>query len=245
MRNKSISVIMPVHNEADYLPISLEIFKEPSISELIVILDRCTDNSEVIVRKNFPDARIIKKQRCKWRNSYAENLQLGFKNASGDIICIHDADIKSPPKIFDILIKELKGRVASVSPAIQTYKKASFLNFVYYYWEKTFKLAPLGEEPWGGVRLIRRDCLEKVGGFKDVISPDTQLDIDLREIGYESKLCKDVVCFRKSIKSQINSGRMRREIDMPFWRVLGHSIVRLRPFVIYGYLRSEGDGNAV
>jgi len=240
--NKSISVIMPIHNEESYLSISLEPLKLAQINELIVILDRCTDNSEAIVRKNFPEAKIIKKQRCKWRNSYAENLQLAFKSASGDIICIHDADIKSTPKLFGILIKELKGRVASVSPAIQTYKKASFLNFVYYYWEKTLRVAPFGEEPWGGVRLIRRDCLEKVGGFKDVISPDTQLDLDLRKMGYESKLCKDVICIhlrkislRKSIKSQINSGRMRREIDMPFWRALGHSIIRLR----------QGAGNAI
>jgi len=244
MKNKSISVIMPVHNEEDYLPISLETLKEAPISELIVILDRCTDNSEAIVRKNISKAKIIKKKQCKWRNSYAENLQLGFEYASGNVICIHDADIKSTPKTFEILINELKGRVASVSPAIQTYKKASFLNFLYYYWEKTRKIAPLGEEPRGGFRLIRRNCLEKIGGFKDVIAPDTQLDIDLRKIGYESKLCKDVIClhlrnfsFRKAINSQINSGKMRREINMPFWRVLGHSIIRLRPLVIYGYLK--------
>jgi len=243
--NKAISVIMPVHNEEKYLPISLESLKKARINELIVILDRCTDNSEDIVRKNFPKAKIIKKQRCRWRNSYAENLQLGYKHASGDIICIHDADIKSTPEVFDVLMKELKGSVASVSPVIQTYKKASFLNLLYYYWEKTRRIAPLGEEPRGAFRLIRKDCLEKVGGFKDVIAPDTQLDIDLRKIGYKSKLCKDVIClhlrkfsFRKAIKSQINSGKMRKEINMPFWRVLGHSIIRLRPFVIYGYLKA-------
>jgi len=91
-----------------------------------------------------------------------------------------------------------------------------------------------------------KNLLILAGGFKDVISPDTQLDLDLRNIEYESKLCKDVIClhlrkfsFRKAISSQINSGKMRREINMPFWRVLGHSIIRLRPLVIYGYLKSD------
>ncbi|MCW4021393.1 MAG: glycosyltransferase [Candidatus Bathyarchaeota archaeon] len=236
---------MPVHNEERYLPVSLEPLRKAQINELVVILDRCTDNSESIVRKNFPRAKIIRKQRRRWRNSYAENLQLGYEHAIGDVLCIHDADIKSAPELFDILIAELKGSVASVSPSIQTYVKASFLNFLYYHWEKTRRIAPFGEEPRGGFRFIRRDCLEKVGGFKDVIAPDTQLDIDLRNIGYQSKLYKDYVClhmrnfsFRKAINSQVLSGKMRRDIHMSFWRVLGHAIIRLRPFVLYGYLKN-------
>ena len=240
----SISVIMPVHNEEKYLPVSLESLKEARISELIVILDRCTDSSESIVKKNFPEAKIINKKQCGWKNSYAENLQIGYEHASGRIICIHDADIKSSPEVFNFLLRELKGRVASVSPEIWTYKEESFLNLLYYYWEKTYRITPFGGEPRGGFRLIRRECLERIGGFKDVIAPDTQLDIDLRKIGYESKLCRGVAClhlrrfsFKKAVKSQIISGKMRREINMSFWRVLGHSIVRLRPFVLYGYLK--------
>lgn len=235
---------MPIHNEKDYLPQSLRSLKkiEDQFFEFIFILDRCTDDSENIVRQWFPNAKIIRKTTTKWKNSLAENFQIGLTVSKGNIICTQDADTTAPTNLKPLLDK-LKGNVASVSPAIITYKKASFLNCLYYWWEKTRRFAPLGEEPRGAFRLIRRECLEQVGGFKDVIAQETWLDIDLRKAGYQSIIVKDVFCyhlrkfsFSKAIKSQIRAGIMRRQLHMPFWRVLGHSIFRLRPFVIIGYL---------
>jgi glycosyltransferase involved in cell wall biosynthesis len=240
---------MPIHNEEEYLPESLKSLKEieDQFFEFIFILDRCTDNSEGIVMQWFPDARIIKKESSKWKNSLAENFQLGFEASKGNIICTHDADATTPQNLFSLLEK-LQGDVASVAPSLLTRKEASFLNRLYYWWEITRRFAPLGEEPFGALRLIRRECLEQVGGFKDVIAQETQLDIDLRKAGYKSIVVGDVVyyhlrkfSFRKAIRSQIQAGKMRRQIHMPFWRVLGHSIVRMRPFVLYGYLFEKDD----
>ena len=239
-----VSVIMPIHNEEEYLPCSLKSLKEieDQIFEFIFVLDRCTDNSENLVRQWFPAAKIIKKDVGKWRNPIAENFQIGFEASKGDVICVHDADVTTPRNLLSLL-EELKNDVACVSPTLFTCKEESFLNFLYYYWEKTRKIAPLGEQPMGALRLARRDCLEKVGGFKDVPAQDTQLDIDLRKAGYQSIIAKNVIhyhlrkfSFRKAIRGQIKDGRMRRQIDMPFWRVLGHAILRLRPFVLCGYL---------
>jgi GT2 family glycosyltransferase len=144
----------------------------------------------------------------------------------------------------------LKDDVASAGPTLLTSKEVSFLNRLYYYWEKTRKFAPLGEEPRGALRLIRRECLEKVSGFKDVIAQETQLDVDLRKAGYQSIVATNVVyyhlrkfSFKKAIASQIKAGKMRRQMKMPFWRVLGHAVLRLRPFVLYGYLFSEEKDN--
>ena len=88
--------------------------------------------------------------------------------------------------------------------------------------------------------MIRRDCLEKVSGFKDVFALDTQLDIELRKAGYQSKVAKNMIYyhlrkfpFMKAISSQIQAGKMRRQIKMPLWRVFGHAIIRLRPFILY------------
>jgi len=241
-----ISLIMAIHNEEAYLPKSLSALKENEneIDEFIFILDRCIDNSERIVKSFFPNAKIIIKNKCKWKNSYAENLQLGFQHSTGDIIFILDADIRIPKNLIKTLLPKLKGKIASVSPKIVTDKNASLLNLLYYYWEKTYRIAPLGKEPRGGCRLIKRKCLEEVNGFKDVIAPDTQLDLDLRKMGYESKFVENVICyhlrkfsFKKAMNSQIMAGRMRKQINMPFWRVLGHSILRIRPLVILGYLK--------
>jgi len=235
---------MPIHNEEEYLPESLKTLKkiENQFFEFIFIIDRCTDNSESIVRQWFPNAKIIKKESSKWKNSLAENFQLGLEVSKGNIICTQDADATAPPDLEPLLDK-LHGDVASVAPTLLTSKDVSFLNRLYYWWEKTRKFAPLGEEPRGAFRLIRRECLEQVGGFKDVISQETQLDIELRKAGYQSIVVHGVVyyhlrkfSFRKAIRSQIQVGRMRRQLNMPFWRVLGHAVFRLRPFVVYGYL---------
>jgi glycosyltransferase involved in cell wall biosynthesis len=243
MIGMDVSVIMAIYNEERYLPYSLSALSKSDFKEFIVILDRCTDNSENIVRKFFPEARIIRKNKQMWKNSYAENLQLGFNNSESDLICIHDADIKSPPNFLNILIEHIKDPVVSVSSMIQTDKNVSFFNLLYYYWEKTYNFAPLGREPRGGVRLIKYNCLKEIGGFKDVEAPDTQLDLDLRQLGYKTKIVNGVIClhlrkfsFKKAINSQILSGKMRRKINMSPLRVLAHSIIRLRPFVIYGYL---------
>lgn len=249
-RKPLISLIMPIHNEEEYLPESLKSLKEieDQFLEFIFILDRCTDNSESIVMQWFPDAKIIKKESSKWKNSLAENFQLGFEASKGNIICTQDADATAPHDLGPLL-GTLQGDVASVAPTLLTRKDVSFLNHLYYWWEKTRRFAPLGEEPRGAFRLIRQECLEQVGGFKDVIAQETQLDVELRKAGYRSIVVKDVVyyhlrkfSFRKAIRSQIQAGRMRMQLHVPFWRVLGHSVVRLRPFVVYGYLfKKKGD----
>src|SRR4030042_3186806 len=104
----AISVVMAIHNEEAYLPISLKSLKTSPIAELIVILDRCTDDSEIIVKSEFPNANVIKKEKVKWENSYAENLQIGLEHSNGELVCIHDADIKGSPEVFRILIRELR-----------------------------------------------------------------------------------------------------------------------------------------
>lgn len=242
----AIVVVMAIHDEEAYLPISLRSLRAAPIAELIAILDRCTDNSETIIRNTFPEAHIIKKEKVEWKNSYAENLQIGLQHSNGEFVCIHDADIKSSPEVFPVLMREIKGSTVSVSPALETCKSVSLLNLLYYYWEKTYKLASLGREPRGGFRLARREILEEIGGFKDVEAPDTQLDLDLRRAGYDSKLVEEVTCLhlrkvtiKRAVRSQRLSGRMRRRMNMPFWRVLGHSLIRVRPFVLYGYLEGE------
>lgn len=235
---------MPIHNEEAFLPCSLESLKkiEDQIFEFIFILDRCTDNSETLVRQWFPNAKIIKKETRKWKHSIAENFQMGFELSKGNIICTHDADVTTPPNLLSLL-DELKDNVVSIAPTLFTCKEVSFLNRLYFYWEKTRKFAPLGEQPRGALRLIRRDWLEKIGGFKDVIAQETQIDIDVRKLGYQSKVSTNAVyyhlrkfSFRKAIRSQIQAGIMRKQIRMPLWRVTGHALLRLRPFVLYGYL---------
>jgi cellulose synthase/poly-beta-1,6-N-acetylglucosamine synthase-like glycosyltransferase len=239
---------MPIHNEAKHLPVSLRGLKAiPQINgqsiRLIAVLDRCTDSSEAIVKKYFPDALVIKKDTVKWKNSYAENLQLGFQHSTSAVVCILDADILVFYQSFVRLLDGSRDN-ASVGGNVLVDKNAGFLSLMYHFWEKTFDLA-FEREPWGGFRAIRREALAHIGGFKDVLAPDTQLDIDLRRAGYTVKFVREAYCYHlrkvtleKCVQGQVQSGRMRRYMKTSFPRVLAHSVIRLRPFVVYGYLKS-------
>ena len=246
---RRISVIMPVHNEADYLPACLKSLKaiEECFFEFIFVIDRCTDNSEAIVREWFPNATIIRKTTCSWKHSIAENYQIGLEQSSGELICTHDADATSPQNILPLL-QRLKGNVASVSAEVVTWKEASILNRLNYYWDKTRSFAPLGEEPRGAFRLIRKDAIEKIGGFKDSPAQETILDIEFRRAGFQSIIVKGVISYHlrkvslaKAIRSQISAGQTRRQLGISALRVVGHAVIRLRPFVLWGYLLKRKD----
>jgi glycosyltransferase involved in cell wall biosynthesis len=242
-QNPLISVICCAHNEAEYLSKSI-----PSIlnalqgitAEVLVIADRCTDNTADIAKKY--GVKVIKKTWKKWENSYAEALQTGYCEANGTYVSILDADIVVPTNFFKSLLPLIKGHVASVAADVVTYPD-TFWNRVFYAWEKTYNLAPLGKEPYGAARLILMTALDKIGGFQDVPAPDTNLDILLVKAGYKSVAVPALKIYHlrqlslgKMVSGQIRSGRARYVLGLSFKRTLGHSLLRVRPLILQGWM---------
>ena len=78
------------------------------------------------------------------------------------------------------------------------------------------------------------------------MAPDTDLDIRLRQHGLRVGIDPNLVALHlrrmslaRSIPYQIRAGRARRELSVSILRTFAHSIVRLRPFVLYGYLQES------
>ena len=242
-QNPLISVICCAHNEAEYLSKSI-----PSIlnalqgitAEVLVIADRCTDNTTDIAKKYR--VKVIEKTWKKWENSYAEALQTGYCEANGTYVSILDADIVVPTNFFQSLLPLIKGDIASVAADVVTYPD-TFWNRVFYAWEKTYNLAPLGKEPYGAARLILMTALDKIGGFQDVPAPDTNLDILLVKAGYKSVAVPALKIYHlrqlslgKMVSGQIRSGRARYVLGLSFKRTLGHSLLRVRPLILQGWM---------
>ena len=91
-----ISLIVPAHNESAFLPSCLEAARKAasridSEVEMIVILNRCTDDTEEIARRH--GCRIVRED--------AKNLSLirnaGVAAATGEIIVTCDADSQMHP----------------------------------------------------------------------------------------------------------------------------------------------------
>lgn len=241
-----ISVIMCAHNEEKYVGPALKSVKRALMNidgEIIFVADRCSDKTVEIASKIGVDKLIVKDWK-KWKNSYAESLQTGFLNSSGSHISIIDADILVPKNFFEMMLSELNEEkdVVSVSAMVETYP-SNILNSIIRAWEKTHNISPFGREPRGAARIINRKVLLEIGGFKDVRAPDTDLDLRLRERRYKSKYVNKMKVWHirkntlsKVFKNQLSAGIARYELGITLMRTSAHTVFRMRPLVIYGWL---------
>ena len=238
-----ISVICCAHNEEEYvdksIPSILNALKGFS-AEVLFVADRCTDSTVDIVRRY--DVNVIEKKWKKWENSYAESLQTGYLEAKGTYVSIIDADIAVPVNFFRDLLPMIRRDIASVAGDVVTYSD-TFWNRLFYAWEKTYNIAPLGKEPHGAARIILKSALDKIGGFQDVPAPDTKLDISLVKEGYKSVSVSAIKTYhlrhlslRKVVSRQIASGRARYALGISLKRTVGHCILRFRPLILQGWM---------
>jgi hypothetical protein len=193
---------------------------------------------------------LVEKERSLWKNSYAENLEIGRANAIGRVIAIVDADILVPSSFLEKTSTSCL-EWASVSALVRTDPSRGLMNRLVSFWERSYLLTPLGREGRGGARSISIRALSEVGGFRDVIAPDTDLDIRLRQRGEKVRMDTSIVALHlrkmslaRSVFYQIKAGEARRQLGVSPLRTLLHSIGRLRPFVLYGYIKSgHASGN--
>lgn len=245
MNSPKISVVMCAHNEEEYIGKALASVYAQTLKpyQIIVILDRCTDKSknrvtqcDILVEKNVK----------KWRNSYAANLEMGRKYAKSDYYAIVDADVELPPRYFEEVMKQFNSETACAS-GIAITASPNLLGTIIRFKERFYdSFVRLERSPVRGCcMVINKTFLDKIGGFKDVMAPDTyvvrkakQQNLKIKQILITVKHIRKLT-LSKIIINQINSGRARREQNLSFIRTLLHSIFRLRPFVLVGYFWSE------
>lgn len=101
------SVVMPIHNEEDFLPRSLPSVYALKPGEVLLLFDRCTDNSLKVARR-YADAldrervtRFIKVNHPSpgWKFRPAYLRRLGYQEAGHDAILNTAADIVHDPRV--------------------------------------------------------------------------------------------------------------------------------------------------
>lgn len=107
MMEPSVSLIVPAHNEAAFLPSCLEAARQAAERigggvEIVVVLNRCTDATEEIARQaGCVIVREGAKNLSKIRNA-------GVAVARGDIIVTCDADSRMHPDSFLEILRRLE-----------------------------------------------------------------------------------------------------------------------------------------
>jgi len=240
------TVLVCAHNEEAYIGDCLEsiIRQTQPPSLVIVVADRCTDHTVAIAKAQLSNLHsiILEKDHVSWKNSISENLQLGLEQAKGDALLVVDADMVLPSMFLEVLMSQLDS-LATVSALVRTDPSRGMLNRLVALWELSYAFTPLGEQPRGGARAISMRLLKAVGGFRDVYAWESDLDTRLRRAGFQVKLDRSVSVLHRrkmtlahSVSYQMQAGRARKELHVSLLRTLLHSIVRLRPFVIVGFL---------
>jgi len=102
-----LSIVIPVFNEASTIKEVIGLIKTLEFNkEIIIVDDNSTDGTKEIL-KNLLDEEIKVIYHDK---NYGKGVALrsGFKNVTGDIVVIQDADLEYDPKYFIQMIEEMK-----------------------------------------------------------------------------------------------------------------------------------------
>lgn len=103
---KKISILIPVYNEINTLNQILEKVEQTSFcgleKEIILIDDFSTDGSREILKSLEEKYKVFYNEKNMGKGAA---LRVGFKNVSGDIVVIQDADLEYDPVDYEPLVK--------------------------------------------------------------------------------------------------------------------------------------------
>ena len=114
MDKEFLSLVMPVYNEKGTLSeIIQKVLKLDILKEVIVVDDGSSDGTGEII-KNTDFGPKVKKFFHKKNEGKGRALATGFKNATGEIIAVQDADLEYDPEEFKDLTRPIQMGLADV-----------------------------------------------------------------------------------------------------------------------------------
>ncbi len=182
-----VSVIIPNYNGIELLKKNLpsvflaKKYKLNRISEIIIVDDASSDRSFEFVKRNYPDAKLV---RHKVNRGFSAAINTGVRASKGEIVVLLNNDV-SPTKNF--LVKTLphfkKEEVFAVSFCEKGYSfaKGKFVDGFLFHSQGDF-VNKTKETFWvnGGSGAFRRDYFIKLGGMDEkLLSPFYWEDVDI------------------------------------------------------------------
>jgi glycosyltransferase involved in cell wall biosynthesis len=169
-----------------------------------------------------------------------EAVELGIQTSRNELILKVDADIILPKDLLQRFLAELDSHSLVSCPA-STRCTTLWLNLFFIGRDFLDKIAPIGRSTHGNSVLFKKSDVEALGGFRlnsrlhqlyqDSGKPITILG-NLRVSEFREDYSLTMI-----VNRQLTSGRKRFELGNGFWRTLFHAIMRIRPFVIAGWLQ--------
>ena len=110
MKDKSLSIVIPVYNEEESIPELMEwifavVDKHEISTEVLLIDDGSTDQSWEVIGSLANNDKRVKGFRFNRNYGKSAALQTGFEESNGDVVITMDADMQDSPDEIPALIK--------------------------------------------------------------------------------------------------------------------------------------------
>ena len=192
MPNKTLtlSIVIPVYNEEDYLPACLEAIADQTvIPDEVIVVDNNSTDLTVKIAQQYSFVKVIKEK----RQGVFFATRRGFNAAKSDVICRIDADTLLPAEWIETVLAELSARdVAAVTGPVSYYDMPlprSNYWFDHIMRALTYRLAYKNSPFLYGSNLaIRRRVWKKLAAGlcpQQDIHEDIDLAIHVKEAGHE------------------------------------------------------------
>lgn len=196
LNNIQISFVIPAYNEEKFIEECIksvleEINNSKVPAEIIVVNNNSTDNTKNIVLR-FKEVKLIDE----YRQGLTFARQAGFLNSSGKLIANIDADTRLSNRWIAKVLEEFNkdnSLIALSGPQIYydvpqkiLIQQKIFYFFAYLSYLFNKYVLNISSMIQGGNFVIRRDALQKIGGFNTSIlfwGEDTDIAKRLHKIG--------------------------------------------------------------
>ncbi len=242
------TVVIPIRNEEKNLVYSLPSVYKLNPDEVILLFDRCTDNSLRISKRISKDMGSLQKTKSyemnkpspEWRSRIAFLRNYGYKLAKNDIILTTDADMIIDSSIRGYLNKIGQDGVALISLGFldypytfQTFSRriissiSPFTGFAGFY--------AFSKEAW-----LETEDLESVRHIPSAEDTHLRMSILKKYKGIHKNTNSIHIRPNESIASHYLRGILYWQIvHDPMWKMLLHSSFMLRPATMAGYIHAR------
>jgi glycosyltransferase involved in cell wall biosynthesis len=230
----TISLVIPAYNEEAYLPACLDAAMDSvgdKAAEIIVVDNNSTDGTKEVIQRYLSVTYVFEP-----RKGITRARQRGFLASTGDILAYVDADTLPPLGWIEQIWEEFGANenLACLSGPYTFYDLSGFRNAISRAWFVAARpfYGIVGYIIVGGNFAIRRDVLDKMGGFDSSIEFYGE-DVDIaRRAGKHGK-----VFFSPRFVMPTSGRRMRKQ---GFLKIAGIYFINYFSIAISGKPATKG-----
>jgi len=174
-----ISVVIPAHNEEEFLPLTLDTLKRQTYPhfETIVVANGCTDRTVDLARGKCDQLYELRER------SLGPARNLGAEKARGDLLLFLDADTALEPNALQLIVRKFSREHSAGTLRGEPDSKRLRYKLIYYF--KNLAHKTHAHHGSSGVILCWKDHFHAVGGFDNelYLRENSDLMKKLRQFG--------------------------------------------------------------